>query len=213
MRRRRSVFSENHLIVDVLKKADRLRERGVARTPMEAFRQMQAKRGNSEKPSGFTLIELMIAVALISILLAAAVPSFRSMIQNNRATARANEFATALSMARSESTRRGFPVRMTSLNGTTPSQWESGWRIWVDSNGNGAYDAGEELQMGSAFLGGATLKNVDGVSEMAFRPDGFVTGIGTSTTFQLRVPDCRGDQGRDIELRSTGRIIANRVTC
>jgi len=45
-----------------------------------------------KKTSGFTLIELMVTIAVIAILAVFAVPSFKDMIVNNRATAEANEF-------------------------------------------------------------------------------------------------------------------------
>ena len=57
---------------------------------------------NSVKSSGFTLVELMITLAIAGILVAVGIPSFNSTISDSRLTSYANEFVTALNLARSE---------------------------------------------------------------------------------------------------------------
>lgn len=59
---------------------------------------------------GFTLIEMMITVAVMSIILAMAVPSFREAIENARLSTQVNEFVTALNAARAEAIRTGRPI-------------------------------------------------------------------------------------------------------
>lgn len=59
---------------------------------------------------GFTLLELMIAIAVASTLIAIAVPSFRSLIISNRLSVTSNEFVYAISEARSQGLRRNAPT-------------------------------------------------------------------------------------------------------
>ncbi|MFW6341588.1 MAG: pilus assembly FimT family protein, partial [Halothiobacillaceae bacterium] len=54
-----------------------------------------------EKTTGFSLIELMITIAVLAIVLAIAVPSFSFLVQSNRATTLANDLTTAITFARS----------------------------------------------------------------------------------------------------------------
>ncbi|WP_323133301.1 GspH/FimT family pseudopilin [Marinobacter sp. F3R08] len=69
------------------------------------------------KHSGFTLIELMIVVVLISIIATIAVPGFQSMIESNRLTSTANGTLGLLNYARSEAVKRGEPVQVQPRNG------------------------------------------------------------------------------------------------
>jgi len=66
---------------------------------------------------GFTLIELMVTLAVAGILLGIAVPSFRQLIFSNRLTATANEVVTALTVARSESVKRNVRINFTATAG------------------------------------------------------------------------------------------------
>lgn len=87
----------------------------------------------NRKLAGFTLVELMIALALLSILAAIALPAFDSFTLNQRLRAYANDFAAAARLARSEAVKRNGPVRLCmTADGatcTTVGSWEQGWLV------------------------------------------------------------------------------------
>ena len=62
------------------------------------------------RKAGFTLIELIITVALAAIIVTIGIPSFRTAILNNSRTAQVNEFVGVLNLARSEAAKRGLRV-------------------------------------------------------------------------------------------------------
>ncbi|WP_051516704.1 GspH/FimT family pseudopilin [Herbaspirillum sp. RV1423] len=95
-------------------------------------------------PRGFTLPELLIVFAIVGVLLAAGMPSFRAYTQSQRLTTTANEFLGALHLARSEAIQRGSRVDLAPRDG---NDWESGWLVFVNKPGDGnlQFDAGDLL--------------------------------------------------------------------
>jgi type IV fimbrial biogenesis protein FimT len=165
--------------------------------------------------SGFTLIELVVVLAIAAILLNVGIPSFRNVLQNNRATAMANDLVSVVHFARSEAVKRGREVRLTAVDpSAAANEWGPGWRVWIDANANNTYDTGEELRVREALDGNATLDSIENVTEIRFRANGFTTiPAGQVRGFTLRLPGCTGDQGRTITLVPTGHPSVARTTC
>lgn len=83
------------------------------------------------KVSGFSLLELIITVTIAGILTVIAVPTFSSVISNNRLTAYTNQFVTTLNFARNEAIRRGTQIKV-KRQGNTTKQWQTGWNVCLD---------------------------------------------------------------------------------
>jgi len=107
---------------------------------------------------GFTLVELIVTVAVTAILLTVAIPSFWAVIQDNRLTSQANDFITDTYLARSEAITRGQRVTMCRCvsNASTgqctensgqftcddgnSTNWNQGWVIFVDADSDAEHD-------------------------------------------------------------------------
>lgn len=74
-------------------------------------------------PGGFTLLELMVTLVVLSVILGLGVPSMRSIILNQRVRNAAMELDSALLFARSEATKRNNDVTITQAAGG----WQNGW--------------------------------------------------------------------------------------
>ncbi len=156
---------------------------------------------------GFTLIELMITIAIAAILLVVTIPNFQGLINENRVTTKTNELITDLMVAKTEAVRRGLRVaaciRNTAGNGCNAAgTWEDGWIVFVDANKNGTVDAGETItRVHEALPTGMTLTSTGfaTASIVIYLPSGSVSSNGS---FTLCKPSF---YGRDISVSTTGR--------
>jgi type IV fimbrial biogenesis protein FimT len=117
--------------------------------------------------TGFTLIELIVTISIVGVLAALAIPSFTSTITSNRLTTATNQVVSALNLARSEAVKHGTTVIVTELNTnacTNPSataQWEGGWDVYIDINGNGSCDSKELIKSFPLLQSGYTLRSTN----------------------------------------------------
>lgn len=113
------------------------------------------------RAAGFTLIELMVTVAIAAILLALAVPNFSSTLKASRTSSQIRELANGLTYARSEAVARGQEVRICpSVSGDAcGGTWSQGWIIFVNPNEDEVYDKDkEELLRVYQGVGGNSMK-------------------------------------------------------
>lgn len=75
---------------------------------------------------GFTLTELLIVLTIVGILASMAVPSFQSMIHNQRVKSASFELFASLMVARSEAIKRNGDVTITPVS---VGSWQAGWQI------------------------------------------------------------------------------------
>jgi type IV fimbrial biogenesis protein FimT len=89
--------------------------------------------------AGFTLVEMVIAVAIIAILLAAGMPSFQTFIENTKIRGATENMQAGLHLARMEAMRRNARVSLWMVNGLTSSCARSNsGTSWVVSQENPA---------------------------------------------------------------------------
>lgn len=117
---------------------------------------------------GFTLIELMVTLALVAIMMMLAAPNFTAFQRNSELTTTANNFLATLSAARAEAMKRQLRTFVIPADG---SNWSSGWVSFVDVNSNVSTTAL------SSDSGDIILSRVDGL------PPSVVIDTTSATSF------------------------------
>ncbi|MGH8751671.1 MAG: GspH/FimT family pseudopilin [Burkholderiales bacterium] len=176
--------------------------------------------------TGFTLVELMVAVAVLGVVTVFALPNFTATIKNNRFSTQASDLLSDLAFARSQAATLGLHVSIcTSPDTTVPvaalacatagTDWKTGRLIYVDVDASGTYNAGDTLlRVRDALSGGNTLTATGvwagGTYRIQYRP----SGIPISNIGNLDICDNRpGATGRRIALSATGRASSVNLIC
>lgn len=166
------------------------------------------------RQSGFTLVELMVTVAVAAVLTAVAVPGIRDFVMTNRRAASVNALVSALALARSEALKRG---QRTSLCRSSDgldcngSSWNAGWLVITDAGSALAIDGDDEilLAVSPGVENGFDLQS--SVAGLSYNARGQMTFNGA--TFELCEQAATAIMGRDIVVSPSGRVRVEEKTC
>jgi type IV fimbrial biogenesis protein FimT len=147
---------------------------------------------------GFTLLELMITIAVLAILVTVGVPGFQELIQNNRVTTQTNELVTALNLARTEAVKRGRHVQV------AVSKGDPGWTATVSVAGSPPSEALREIDRGGSAV--TVLEGATVVYDPTGAPD-------DSVEFVMQPEACSGNKSRVISLGLSGQLTTTKQDC
>lgn len=150
-----------------------------------------------EKTSGFTLVELMIAILILSILTAMAAPNFRNLIVSNRLSTEVNDLQTTFAFARSEAIKRNTAISICpSIDGNLCSNsWNHGWIVYVTADNS-------VLRKFPAINSQDNLTSSSNVMSIQFDVAGRPT---VATTFNLCSTYAQAASTKQIQLTLSGK--------
>lgn len=166
------------------------------------------------RQSGATLLEVMVALAILTIVLAIAIPSFAALTNSSRLVSATNEMISSLHLARSEAIKRNSRVvACTSATGTScavSGGWDQGWVVFHDANNNAALDEGETAIMArQALPAGFSLTGNKWISRyISYTPSGatrMISGVLQVGTLTLCNESGVPGPARLIIISNTGR--------
>ena len=134
---------------------------------------------------GFSLIELMIALAVLAILIGMAGPSFARLAGSTRAGNAMSHLTVAFATARIEAVRRGRPVTVCPTDAPnrcrTDGIWDGGWIVFDDAQRTAQpADESAVLQRFDALPSGLALQATQGRPYVRFQPSGWSAGSNVS---------------------------------
>ncbi|UVL13455.1 GspH/FimT family pseudopilin [Pseudomonas atacamensis] len=147
------------------------------------------------RTKGFTLVELLVAIAVFLILITLAVPAFTRTIQSSRADTEVGDLQRAINFARLEAINRGVTTRLRPTAGG--SVWTGELAVY-DSTGNPA----NVLRVVPAMSSGATLTLPSGVTALDFNNLGGLAAPSTALVIGYTL----GTQSRTLNVCLNGRI-------
>ena len=155
---------------------------------------------------GFTVIELMVALAVLAILVALAVPNFNDATLSARLNGFANSLVAAAQVARSEAIKRNETIRLcASSGGATPTcdaaEWEEGWIVVTDDD--------RVLQHQQALPSEFKVTEGGGVDILSF--PGTVVGTTNATLTVCRSTPV-GNEERVVTISGTGSAYVSITT-
>jgi len=139
---------------------------------------------------GFTLLELLMTMAIASIVLTVGIPSFTQTIENNQRITLVNQLLHTLNVARSQAITRGLPISACksadgATCGSSSVKWDDGWIVFVDddmdadhnesSDGSGALNTNEEiLEVVEGLPDGYSIKADNFSTSLTYQPGGYI---------------------------------------
>lgn len=199
-----------------------MKQRGATHRP-------RAKCSRSDQ-SGFTLIELMVTLAIVVILATIGVPAMRNFLVMQQARADADSLASAIRLARTEAVKRSGNVSICPLPANfNPAQpacvanatgdWGNGWMVFIDYDdpaaGASAYDNTNSTSHDQILRVEQTVRSAQATNSANFKAITFMAnGISSSALGTFTVGPTTNTPGQTLRLvvSRQGRVTQNALT-
>jgi len=143
---------------------------------------------------GFTLLELMVTLAIAAILASIAAPSFNGLIESQRVRSASNDLMSSINLARSEAVTRNAIVTVAQASGG----WTDGWKISVGAN---------ELRIEDSLAG---VSVTAGISSFNYNSSGRAT---TAVNFTVAPDSGNADRTRCVAVSLNGKPSSKKGAC
>lgn len=157
--------------------------------------------GRPGRQDGFTVIELLITVVVITLVIGMGVPMYTEFTRGAEMSSRTSELVASLNLARSEAVSRRANVALVA-SGDAMTRWNAGWEVRLAADGTVLY----RVQLDAAFPRVWIQEDAD-IATFTFDPEG---RLDNSALFRIcgredeEMDDTR--DGRQVDVSRFGRV-------
>jgi type IV fimbrial biogenesis protein FimT len=171
---------------------------------------------------GFTLPELLAAMACVAILVGIAIPTMRQFSASSKATAATNSLVTALATARMEALRRSIPVSVCASTNSktcaTSNTWSTGWIVFTDGSGTKGQVDGADIVLQAWDAPGFSMTVNSSTKYIRYDARGMAwVGPGPDYTFPVTFntwsAGCKGKNQTQVAVTVGGSPQSTRIDC
>jgi type IV fimbrial biogenesis protein FimT len=167
---------------------------------------------------GFSLIQLMVALAIVGTLTGIGIPSYRYITNTSRIAGEINNLLGDMQFARFQAIKQGQTITIcsaaspyTGCQTGAATTWNNGWIVFDDVNGNGTVDTGESIiRVQQAFTGSDTLTGTLGA--VTFNREGFPVALAAAMVATLHSSPTNALWTRCLRVGINGQVMTGKVS-
>lgn len=149
---------------------------------------------------GFTLIELMIALVVLAIVMALAIPSFRESAARSALKTSTMDLIASINNSRAQAVNLGTVATLAATDGVS---WTNGWEMTIPA-------PHDKENQEFAAKANVSIVTVGGENSLDFRRDGTTSA---QVVFQVCHDNLTAETGRQISINRLGRTTNEEFIC
>ncbi len=174
---------------------------------------------SKRRDSGYTMMELVMTMAIVAILASIAVPGFRYVTNSNRIATEVNGLLGDIQFARSQAVKEGLPVTICSssadgLSCSNSPNWEGGWIVFLDTNGDKVRQTTEAIVRTQPPFGGTDtfVAAPSTFVALTFNRMGYApTGVAGAVNITLHDSTSNANWTRCVAINPIGSTVTEKV--
>lgn len=168
---------------------------------------------------GFTLLEQMVVLSIVSIVFFIAVPSYTNYLQKNRSNVMANQLVTDLNLARVNALSSGTAVTLCPWDAAQPNvcaqtpNWEKGWVAYSSPSNETSWTSGTQISEShyEQWTGVMLMLTPATMKQVVFNSLGALQSEPFTLIFQPK--ECLGEQAQMVTVSESGSVNLVNVAC